>query len=368
MMKLTTARNSPQHRRQRARLLGMLGIRVPVIQAPMAGVQDTGLAAAVSNAGALGSLPCAMLDPDRLRQELAVLAAATTAPCNVNFFCHPAPAADSNREARWRELLAPYYREFGLDPGTVERAPARTPFDHAAADVLAEFKPAVVSFHFGLPSRQLLERLYEWRPVVISSATTLEEARWLEAQGVDAIIAQGLEAGGHRGMFLTEDLGTQSSTHSLVRQIAAAVSVPVIAAGGIGDAEEVAAALALGAAAVQVGTAYLLCPEARTSRVHREALASSDAARTALTNVFTGRPARAIVNRLVAELGPMNPGAPAFPLAASAVLPLRAAAETRGSGDFSPLWAGQGATGCRSMPAAQLTTQLAALIDGDQGA
>ena len=228
--------------------------------------------------------------------------------------------------------------------------------------MLAQFKPPVVSFHFGLPAKPLLERVRQWRPMIISSATTVEEACWLEAQGVDAIIAQGVEAGGHRGIFLSDDLTTQIGTFALVPQIARAVSVPVIAAGGIADAAGVAAALALGAAAVQVGTAYLLCPEATTTRVHREALASTRARHTVLTNVFTGRPARGIANRLITELGPISPAAPAFPRATAAVMRLRSKAETRGSGDFSPLWSGQNATGCKNIAAAELTRELAARI------
>jgi nitronate monooxygenase len=326
----------------------------------MAGVQGAPLAIAVSKAGGLGSLPAAMLTPDSLRDAIVSITAATPRPYNVNFFCHPTPVRDGEREARWHELLAPYYRELGIDPGTMQPGPGRAPFDHDVADVLAQFKPPVVSFHFGLPEKRLLDRVRQWRPVIISSATTVDEARWLEARGVDAIIAQGVEAGGHRGIFLSDDLTSQLGTFALVPQIARAVRVPVIAAGGIADATGVAAALALGAAAVQVGTAYLLCPEATTTRVHREALASPRARHTALTNVFTGRPARGIVNRLIAELGPISPAAPAFPLATAAVMPLRSRAESLGNGDFSPLWSGQNATGCKSIPAADLTTELAA--------
>lgn len=326
----------------------------------MAGVQGSQLAIAVSNAGGLGSLPGAMLTPDRLRNELTALTSGTSKPYNVNFFCHTSPPADPRRDARWRELLAPYYRELEIDPVTIQAGPGRTPFDHAAADVLEQFKPPIVSFHFGLPSAELLDRIKRWRPTILSSATTVEEARWLEARGVDAIIAQGFEAGGHRGMFLSEDLTRQVGTFSLVPQIVHAVSVPVIAAGGIADAAGVAAALALGAGAVQIGTAYLLCPEASTTSVHRDAIVSARAQHTAVTNVFTGRPARGIVNRLVAELGPMNPEAPAFPGAAAAIAPLRAKAEAQGSGEFSPLWAGQNVLGCRSVPAATLTAELAA--------
>jgi nitronate monooxygenase len=340
----------------------LFGTELPIIQAPMAGVQGSVLAIAVSNAGGLGSVPAAMLTPDRLRDELAATTSRTSRPYNVNFFCHSAPAPDNERDTQWRGMLAPYYREFGIDARDIPPGPARAPFNHDAADVLAQFQPLVVSFHFGLPSRELLDRVRQWKATILSSATTIEEARWLEAQGVDAIIAQGLEAGGHRGMFLTDDLTTQLGTLALVRQIVRVVKVPVIAAGGIADADGVVAALALGAAAVQIGTAYLLCPEATTTPVHREALSSSRATHTAVTNVFTGRPARSIVNRLVAEIGPLNAAAPQFPLAAAAVMPLRSKAESRGSGDFSPLWSGQNASGCKNIPAAALTRELAGRI------
>ncbi|MBV8266892.1 MAG: nitronate monooxygenase [Planctomycetaceae bacterium] len=337
----------------------LLGIELPIIQAPMAGVQGGALAVAVSNAGGLGSLPCAMLGPEAMRKELAAIRAQTARPFNVNFFCHTPPTPNAEREAAWRAALAPYYAELGLDVGTVAERGAREPFSPEAADVLEEFRPAVVSFHFGLPSPELLARVRGLVSKVLSSATTVDEALWLEARGVDGIIAQGLEAGGHRGMFLSEDLNTQVGTLALVPQIVAAVKVPVIAAGGIADAKGVRAAMALGAAGVQVGTAYLLCPEATTSAVHRAALQGDAARLTALTNVFSGRPARGIVNRLMRELGPMSPAAPAFPLAASAVAPLRARAESRGSGDFSPLWSGQNSSGCKEVPAAELTRDLA---------
>ena len=326
----------------------------------MAGVQGSDLAIAVSNAGGLGSLPAAMLSPDRLPDELEAVSSGTSKPYNVNFFCHTPPIVDAGRDAGWRELLQPYYRELGIDPSSIQEGPRRTPFDHTAADVLEVFKPPVVSFHFGLPSAALLDRIKRWRPVILSSATTVEEARWLEARGADAIIAQGFEAGGHRGMFLSDDLTRQVGTLALVPQIVHAVNVPVIAAGGIADAAGVGAALTLGAAAVQIGTAYLLCSETTTTRVHRDALAATRAQHTAVTNVFTGRPARAIVNRLIVELGPMNTEAPAFPRAFAAIAPLRAKAEAEGSGEFSPLWAGQNVSGCRAVPAATLTSELAA--------
>jgi nitronate monooxygenase len=338
----------------------LLGVELPIIQAPMAGVQGSALAVAVSRAGGLGSLPCALLSPDALRQELAAIRAQTAKPINVNFFCHTPPAPSAAREAAWRAALAPYYAELGVDAGTIAEGAGRAPFGPEAAAVLDEFRPAVVSFHFGLPAPELLDRVRSWGAKVLSSATTVDEARWLEARGVDLIIAQGLEAGGHRGHFLSDDLTTQVGTLALLPQIVAAVKVPVIAAGGIADARGVRAAMALGASGVQVGTAYLLCPEATTSAVHRAALKGDPARRTALTNVFTGRPARGIVNRLVRELGPISPVAPAFPLAASAVAPLRARAESEGSGDFSPLFSGQNASGCKEVPAAQLTRELAA--------
>lgn len=340
-------------------LTTLLGTDLPILQAPMAGVQGSALTVAVSNAGGLGALPCAMLGPDALRQELAAIRAQTDRPFNVNFFCHTPPAPDAAREAAWRATLAPAYAEFGIDPATIPAGPGRRPFDAETAELLAAFAPPVVSFHFGLPSPELLARVRGWGAKVLSSATTVEEARWLEAHGVDAVIAQGLEAGGHRGHFLSDDLTRQMGTFALLPQVVAAVRVPVIAAGGIADAAGVAAAMALGAAGVQVGTAYLLCPEASTSAVHRAALQSDAARHTALTNLFTGRPARGIVNRFMRTFGPMNEGAPAFPLATSAVAPLRARAEALGMDDFSPLWAGQHADGCREMPAAQRTRQLA---------
>ena len=339
--------------------MDVLGTDLPIVQAPMAGAQASALAIAVSNVGALGSLPCALLSPEALQTELATIRAQTTRPYNVNFFCHTQPKPDAAREAAWRAALAPYYAEFGLDPNEIPAGPVRAPFSDAMADIVEPFKPPIVSFHFGLPSDALLARVRAWGSRILASATTVDEARWLEGRGVDAIIAQGLEAGGHRGNFLSEDLTIQLGTFALVPQVVAAVRVPVIAAGGIADARGVAAVMRLGASAVQVGTGYLLCPEATIAPVYRAALRSADATHTALTNVISGRPARGIVNRLLRELGPMSDLAPEFPLATPAVAPLRAAAEAKGSGDFSPLWAGQNATGCREVPAAQLTRELA---------
>jgi nitronate monooxygenase len=336
----------------------LFGIRLPVIQAPMAGSQGSELAIAVSNAGGLGSLPCTMLTPEDMRAELRAIRAGTGQPFNVNFFCHTPPTTDAKREAAWRELLAPYFRDYGIDPAEGSGGGARTPFSTSAADVLEQFKPKVVSFHFGLPSADLVARVKSWGSKVLSSATTVEEAVWLAQRGVDAIIAQGAEAGGHRGIFLSKDLTTQVGTFALLPQVVKAVRVPVIAAGGIADASGVAAAMSLGAAGVQLGTAYLLCPEAKTSAVHRAALKSDHASHTAVTNVFSGRPARGIMNRLMKELGPINEAVSAFPLAADTLAPLRKKAESTGSGDFSPLWAGQNTSGCKEISAAALTRAL----------
>ncbi len=337
----------------------LLGIDLPIIQAPMAGSQGSALAIAVSNAGGLGSLAAASLSLDSLRAELTAIVTRTSGPYNVNFFCHTPPVPDPAREAAWRAALLPYYQELGLDPAATPTSSARQPFSAAAADALEAFRPPVVSFHFGLPAPELVARVKSWGSKVLSSATTVDEALWLEARGVDAIIAQGLEAGGHRGMFLSNDLTRQLGALALLPRVVMAVRIPVIAAGGIASAQGVAAASMLGAAGAQIGTAYLLCPEASTSAVHRAALKGDGSDHTAVTNVFTGRPARGIINRIMRELGPISPIAPAFPLSAGAVAPLRAQAERAGSSAFSPLWSGQNTTGCAEIPAAVLTRALA---------
>jgi nitronate monooxygenase len=295
-----------------------------------------------------------------MRKELELIRSRTSNPINVNFFVHTPPRENPEREANWRRLLGPFYQEYGIDPATIPTGAGRSPFDDAYADALEPFKPEFVSFHFGLPDSKLVERVKGWGSKIISSATTVAEAQWLEANGVDAVIAQGLEAGGHRGMFLTSDLTTQVGTLSLVPQVVRAVKIPVIAAGGIADAAGVRAALALGASAVQLGTAFMLCDEATIHPLHRAALKSEGARHTTLTNVFTGRPSRCIMNRMTREMGPINPAAPEFPLATSAVAPLRAKAEAKGLGDFSPLWSGQNATGCREGPAAKVVESLLA--------
>lgn len=342
-------------------LNSLLGTRVPLIQAPMAGVQGSALAIAVSQAGALGSLPCAMLGPDAIRSELSALRAALgERPYNLNFFCHRPPAPDAAREARWRETLAPHFAEFGIDPAAIAPGAGRNPFSAEAAELIEAWRPPVLSFHFGLPDEALLRRVRGWGAKVLASATTVAEGRWLQAHGADAVIAQGLEAGGHRGHFLSDDLTQQPGLFALLPQLVAALDVPVIAAGGIADAAGVAAALALGAAGVQAGTVFLLCDEATTTPLHRAALRSDAARHTALTNLFTGRPARGIVNRVMREIGPLSAAAPKFPLATTAIGALRARAEAAGSSDYSPLWAGQNVSGCRTVPAAQIVQALAA--------
>jgi nitronate monooxygenase len=332
-----------------------LGVELPIVQAPMAGTVGSAMVIAVSEAGGLGSLPCALLDHATIRSELEAIRAATKKPINVNFFCHQPREVD---DSAWRNALAMYYDELGVtEPMPLAN---RTPFDAEACALVEEFRPEVVSFHFGLPEHALLTRVRATGAKIVSSATTVDEARYLADHGCDAIIAQGFEAGGHRGMFLSDDPATQIGTIALVPRVVDAVPLPVIAAGGIADERGVRAAFALGASAVQVGTAYLFCPEAKISPLYRTALARE--ADTVITNVFTGRPARAIVNRLTREKGPISPLAPAFPLAAKAVMPIRARAEAAGSTDFTSLWSGQAASLARPETASDLTRRLARAV------
>ncbi|MBQ0929834.1 NAD(P)H-dependent flavin oxidoreductase [Ideonella alba] len=335
--------------------------RLPLIQAPMAGSQGLRLARAVAATGAVGSLPAGMLDAAALARALGEWAADGTGVLNVNFFCHRPPPDDPPRIARWHARLAPYTAEAGLPAPQGVPRPTRHPFDTAMAEALATAPPPIVSFHFGLPEAALLARVRALGCRVWSSATTVDEARWLLDQGVDALILQGLEAGGHRGHFLREDLdlSAQAGWRDLlaaVRPLAGAT--PLIAAGGIADAATVREALSAGAAAVQVGTAFLRCPEADTGAVHRAALAAGG--ETALTNLFSGRPARGLVNRLMREAGPISADAPAFPLASADLAPLRAWAEGQGRGDFSPLWAGTAHALAREEPAAAVVARLLA--------
>lgn len=341
------------------RLLDLFKIDLPIVQAPMAGAIDAALAVAVGKAGGLGSLPCAMLTPDKAREQVNIVRQQVSAPVNMNFFAHTATAPDAARETAWRKRLAPYYEELGLDPNMPVPAAARAPFDAAMCEVVEQVKPEVVSFHFGLPAPELLARVRATGSVIIASATTVEEGRWLAARGVDAIIAQGAEAGGHRSMFLTDDIASQPGLFALVPQMADAVDVPVIAAGGIADGRGIAAAFALGAAGVQIGTAYLRTPESKVSAIIRERLAGAGDVDTAITNIMTGRAARGVVNRAMAEIGPVTAAHPGFPHAAAAFGPLKAAAEKLGRADFTNVWAGQAVALGRETPAEDLTRALA---------
>jgi nitronate monooxygenase len=339
------------------RLIDLFGIELPVVQAPMANSTGIAMAAAVANAGGLGSLPCAMLKADVVRVQLAEIRQRTNRPVSLNFFCNEPPASDPAREAAWLDRLAPYYAELGAEPPPLPLKAGSVPFDGEVCAVVEETKPAIVSFHFGLPKPDLLGRVKRAGCKIVSSATSVREARWLAERGVDAIIAQGAEAGGHRGMFLETDAAEQIGTFALVPQIVDAVKVPVIAAGGIADGRGVAAAFALGASGVQMGTAYLRCPESEISDLYRAALRTEQP--TAITNVLTGRPARAILNRFVAAQGPIDRELPFYPLPTQAVLPLRKKAEAGGSRDFSPHWSGQARSLTREMSAADLTRAVA---------
>jgi nitronate monooxygenase len=343
---------------QDGRILELFGIELPIIQAPMAGATTVAMVVAASNAGGLGSLPSAQFGVEQLRDALRQVRDATSKPINVNFFCHATPDDNEAAQTRWRAILAPYFIELGLDPSTPTSGAGRAPFDHLFCEVVEEFRPNVVSFHFGLPETSLVDRVRETGAKVVSSATTVEEAVWLETNGVDAVIAMGFEAGGHRGNFLTDDMSTQVGTMALVPQIVDAISVPVIAAGGISDGRGVAAGLMLGASAVQVGTAYLYCPEAKIPAVHAAALDGATDNSTAITNVFTGRPARGVLNRIMRELGPLSKSVPPFPTAGAALAAVRAKAEASGRDDFTNLWSGQAARLAERLPAGELTRRL----------
>jgi nitronate monooxygenase len=341
------------------RLPALFKTEFPIVLAPMAGIMDADLVIAAAQGGALGSLPCALLSVEKAREQVNIIRQRVSAPVNMNFFCHKPVDADPQREAGWKRRLAPYYQELGLDPAAPVNAANRAPFDAAMCALVEELKPEVVSFHFGLPDQALLTRVKGARCTVIASATIVREAIWLEENGADAIIAQGAEAGGHRGMFLTENIHEQPGTFALVPQVVDAVKVPVIAAGGIADGRGIAAAFALGAAGVQIGTAYLRCPESKVTAPARTSLAQARDDTTVITNVMTGRPARGVANRVMREVGPISPDAPAFPHAATALGPLKAASEKVGKVDFTNLWAGQAVRLGREMPAADLTRALA---------
>ena len=336
-------------------------LRYPLIQAPMAGVQNEALTIAACRAGVLGSLPAAMYSAEALDAALAAIRAAVAeAPYNVNFFAHRPPKVSEAQRVAWQALLAPHLARFGLTAADIPADPGRRPFDETTLSLLQKHRPPVVSFHFGLPPAPLLEAVKATGAMVLSSATSVGEARWLEAHGADGIIAQGLEAGGHRGWFLDDDPNAQSGLFALLPNIRRAVSLPVVAAGGISDAASVRAAMQLGADAVQVGSAFLLADEATTSAAHRAALQSPRAENTALTNLFSGGCARGIVNDFMREAGAINPAALPFPLAGAAALRLKNAAESAGNYEYSPFWAGQNATLARPGSAAEIVARLAA--------
>ncbi|HEU4960995.1 MAG TPA: nitronate monooxygenase [Sphingomonas sp.] len=332
-----------------------VGVELPIVQAPMAGAGGSALAIAASRGGALGSLPCGMASPEAVRAEVAAFRGASAGPVNLNFFCHTLP--DGVDEDAWRALLAPFYAELGIADANAS-APLRAPFDEAMCALVEEVRPEVVSFHFGLPAPALFDRIRAASALVFGNATNVAEARWLADRGVDFIIAQGWEAGGHSGRFLGADPAEQMGLFALLPQIADSVEVPVIAAGGIADARGIAAAFMLGAAAVQIGSAYLRTPESLVSQMHRAGLASEAAEHTVMTNLFSGRLARGMRNRLIDALGAVNPAAPPYPYASNALAPLRRAAEARSDGGFSPLWAGQAARLGRDEPAEALTERL----------
>jgi nitronate monooxygenase len=341
------------------RITDLFKIEFPILLAPMAGVIDAEIAVAVAQGGGLPSVPSAMLSPEKSREQVRIIRQRVSAPVNLNFFCHRPVDADPAREAMWRQRLAPYYEELGLDPKASINVANRAPFDAAFCELVEELKPEVVSFHFGLPEPALVQRVKAAGATVMSSATIVREAIWLEENGADVIIAQGAEAGGHRGMFLTDNIAEQPGTFALVPQVVDAVKVPVIAAGGIADGRGIAAAFALGAAGVQIGTAYLRCPESKVIAPARAALGRARDDSTVITNVMTGRPARGVVNRVMREVGPMAAEAPAFPHSATALGPLKQAAEKLGKVDFTTLWAGQAVPLGGDMPAAELTRVLA---------
>ena len=340
------------------RLLELFGIELPIVQAPMANFAGVEMAIAVAQAGGLGALPCAVLDPDQIRAGVAEFRAHTRKPINCNFFCNVEAPPDLAKDQAWLERIAPYFAELGVKAPPLPLPRGHPPFGEADGAAVEALRPEIVSFHFGLPPAPLLARVKAAGCKILSTATSVREARALAEAGVDAVIAQGAEAGGHRGMFLETDVATQTGTFALVRGIFATLRIPVIAAGGIGDGRAIAAAIALGASAVQIGTAYLLCAEAKTTALHKQALADPGR-QTAITNVLTGRPARGIVNRFMREQGPIDAAAPAFPLARPAIAPLRTKAEAAGSTDFSPLWSGQGPAPVAGLSAGDLTRRLA---------
>jgi len=341
------------------RALDLFAVEHPLLLAPMAGSGGSALAIAVARAGGLGAIPCASISLETIDAEVRTFrAAAPRSRISLNFFAHTPVTPTDDMTKRWLDRLAPYFAEFGVDVATLPKAGGRAPFDAAMCSLVADLRPEVVSFHFGLPDDVLLDRVKATGAIVIASATTVAEGRWLQDRGCDAVIAQGYEAGGHRGNFLTDDMATQPGTIALVPQMVDALTVPVIAAGGIVDGRAMAAALCLGASAVQLGTAFLLSEEATSVTSHRNALRTARDDNTAVTNVLTGRPARGVVNRIMRELGVLSTDPLPFPLAGGPLTPLRAATEPDGLGDFQPLWSGQSGALAREAGAAQIVADV----------
>ncbi|HUD29509.1 MAG TPA: nitronate monooxygenase [Novosphingobium sp.] len=345
--------------------LQRLGIDLPLIQAPMAGTSTPELAAEVSDAGALGSIAVGATDAGGARQMIAEVRARTGRPFNVNLFVHGAPVADPERETGWIDWLRSLFVEFGAEPPEALQSPYRSFADDAEMlALLVEQAPAVVSFHFGLPPAEAIAALRERGIVLIATATNVEEARLCAAAGIDAIVAQGIEAGGHRGTFDPAAPDDALGTLALTRLLAREALLPVIAAGGIMDGAGIAAALDLGAVAAQLGTAFVACPESAADAAYRAALAGPGAWHTTLTPLVSGRPARALANRftaLSAQVGDRRP--PDYPIAYHAGKALNAAAKARGEHGFGAQWAGQGAPLARPMPAARLVETLRAELD-----
>lgn len=339
------------------RITELFGIELPIIQAPMAGAATAELAAAVCNAGGMGSLGVAMMTAAQLRENVSKLRAQTNKAFNLNYFVHDEPDLSAFSAKPMQDALAPHYADLGLGdvPSPASPAPA---FDDEALKLLLELSPKVASFHFGLPTPDAMRAIKARGIIVIGCATTTAEARALEHGGADAIVAQGHEAGGHRGTFLDHvDLGTVG-TMALVPQTVDAVKVPVIAAGGIGDARGIAASFMLGADAVQLGTAYLMCPETQMHPLHRKALAEVSDHGTVVTKLFSGRPARAIRNRLTESLHAFEEKAAPFPAQRALAAPLIAASSKANRAEFMQLWSGQAAALAKPEPAAEKTTRL----------
>lgn len=343
-------------------LTSLLGIDHPIIQAPMAGVSTPRLAAAVSEAGALGSIAVGAGDAAQARAAIGELRKLTARPFNVNVFTHQPAVSDPVREARWLDYLRPRFEALGAAPPPALREIYRSFLgDPDMLEVLVAEKPAAVSFHFGLPRPEQIAALRGAGIVLMASATSLHEARQVEEAGIDIVVAQGVEAGGHRGVFDPRQPDPGIGTLALVRLLATHLSIPVVAAGGIMDGQGIAAVARLGAAGAQLGTAFILCPESSSTPHHRALMRQGEQLQTAITDAISGRPARGIVNPFFDEVGaPGHPPLPDYPIAYDAAKALHAAASARGVQDYSVNWAGQGFPLARAMPAAQLVATLAA--------